>query len=175
VTREPSSGPIGALIRLALAERVTLPANESAESLALLFAADRLDHLACEVMPLLRDGYVVVTDRYDLSSLTYQTATATPGREASSVAWIRELNKHAHRPDVTLVLDVSPGVAADRRRARGGRREIYDDPDLQARLAAAYTRAEELVPGDKIVHVDGDGDVDQVGAAIRVALAPFLR
>ena len=54
------------------------------------------------------------------------------------------------------MLDVSPEVAAARRRAPRGRAELFDDDDLQARLAAAYRRRRGLVPGDRVVHVDGD-------------------
>ncbi len=49
--------------------------------MALLFAADRLDHVSSEIEPHLRDGYVVISDRYDLSSLAYQSITAG-GRDA---------------------------------------------------------------------------------------------
>ena len=171
VTREPSGGPVGSLIRLVLTGRISLPAR-SAGAMALLFAADRLDHLESEVAPLLRDGYVVISDRYDLSSLTYQTTTAD--EEKAAVAWVRELNKYARRPDVTLILNASPEVAANRRRLRGGPIELYDDNDLQARLAAAYRRADEFVPKDKLLHVDGDGDVDAVATAVAAALEPFL-
>jgi dTMP kinase len=173
VTREPSSGPIGSLIRLVLTERLTLPSMKNAEMMALLFAADRLDHIECDIAPHLRDGYVVVSDRYDLSSITYQSATAARD-DAELLGWIRTLNKHARRPDVTLVLDVSPDVAAARRRARGGARELFDDADLQARLAAAYRRAEELLPGDRFVHVDGDADPDTVERSVAAALERYL-
>jgi dTMP kinase len=172
VTREPSTGPIGSLIRLGLTQRLTLPSTNQAEIMALLFAADRLDHVAAEIGPLLRDGYVVISDRYDLSSLTYQSATASGGE--ATLAWIRDLNRHARRPDVTVVLDVSAHVAAQRRRARGGAAEIFDDPDLQARLAEAYRRAHDLVPGDKVIHVDGDRDADAVAAALAAALEPYF-
>jgi len=188
VTREPSSGPVGSLIRLVLTHRLSFPALHHAEIMALLFAADRLDHAEEEVAPHLRDGSVVISDRYDLSSLAYQSATALsesgfparPSRPTGAsgqtdvVAWIRELNRYAMRPDVTLVLDVSPDVAAARRRARGGAHELFDDADLQARLARAYRGAEELLPGDKVVHVNGDGHPDEVAVAIVQTLAPFV-
>jgi dTMP kinase len=174
VTREPSTGPIGAQIRLVLSHRTALPTTHQAEVMALLFAADRLDHLASEVEPYLRDGYVVLSDRYDLSSLAYQSITAGDGDPASVVGWIRELNRHARRPDVTVVLDVSPDVAAARRRQRGGAAELFDDVDLQARLAAAYRRAEDLVPGDRVLHVDGDAHEDVVARSLEAALAPFV-
>lgn len=174
VTREPSAGPVGSLIRLILTQRITLPRAHQAEAMALLFAADRLDHVAAEVEPHLRDGYVVVSDRYDLSSLAYQSITAGAGDAAASVEWIRALNRHARRPDVTVVLDVSPEVAAQRRRERGGAAEIFDDADLQSRLAAAYLRAEAFVPGDRVIHVNGEAGEDAVAAAVAAALAPIV-
>ena len=174
VTREPSTGPIGSMIRLALTHRLALPSTHQAHMMALLFAADRLDHVATEIDPHLRDGYVVLSDRYDLSSLAYQSTTANENEElsAGTVCWIRELNRHARRPDVTVVLDVSPAVAAARRRARGGAAELFDDAEVQARLAEAYLDSESLVPGDEVVHINGDGSPDAVAAAIAAALDP---
>jgi len=182
VTHEPSTGPIGTQIRLVLRHRLMMPATHQAEAMALLFAADRLDHVAAEIDPLLRDGYVVISDRYDLSSLAYQSITSAQATDAppsqrvvgANVEWIRELNRFARRPHVTVVLDVSPGVAAARRRARGGAAEIYEDEALQARLSAAYLVADELVPGDRVIHLDGDRDPDAVAAAVTSALAPFV-
>ena len=72
------------------------------------------------------------------------------------------------------VLDVSPEVANARRRARGGARELFEDDGLQARLASAYRNAELLVPGDRLVHVDGNGDTNEVAKAVARALAPFV-
>ncbi|HYY53573.1 MAG TPA: dTMP kinase, partial [Myxococcales bacterium] len=75
LTREPSDGPIGTLIRLALTGRLGLPQRSgplTEEALALLFAADRVDHLAAVIEPALERGELVVCDRYVLSSLAYQ-------------------------------------------------------------------------------------------------------
>ncbi|WP_437735128.1 dTMP kinase [Sorangium sp. So ce1335] len=176
VTREPSSGPVGSLLRLMLTHRVSLPSARQAEVMALLFSADRLDHLGAEVEPLLRDGYVVISDRYDLSSLAYQSTTAAGGEgdPGKIVQWIRELNRHARRPDVTVVIDVAPEIAERRRRARGGAEELFEQTELQARLAEAYRRAEQLVPGDRVIHIDGDGEVEGVSRAIVAALGPIV-
>jgi dTMP kinase len=178
VTREPSVGPVGSLIRLALTHRVPLPEARRAQQMALLFAADRLDHVAHEIEPHLDVGDVVISDRYDLSSLAYQSTSAAEAPPTSAaldmVSWIRELNRYARRPDATVVLDVSPEVAAARRTARGGPRELFDDADLQRRLAAAYLRAEDLIPGDRVIHIDGDRDAASVTAAIAAAVTPLV-
>jgi dTMP kinase len=171
------------MIRQILAHRIVIPSEWGAASpgwttMALLFAADRMDHLDAEVLPRLRDGIIVISDRYDLSSLAYQSATAPANdpEEAKRIAsWIRDLNRHARRPDLTLVLDVRPEVAAARRDNRGGARELYEDGELQARLAEAYATAEQLVAGDPLVHIDANASIDQVVGASFAAIETLLR
>jgi dTMP kinase len=175
VTREPSTGPIGVFIREILAGRAVLPSSPEGDLMALLFAADRLDHVRGEIEPELARGAVVLSDRYDLSSLAYQsvaTSSRLPAHEL--VAWIRSLNRFARRPDVTLVVDVSPEVAAQRRERRGAAEDLYEKVALQARLAKAYAHAEALVPGDRVVHIRGDGDIDTVASLVQGALAPWV-
>ncbi len=173
LTCEPSTGPIGSLIRQVLGRRlfvpdVTGPRNFNWSTMALLFGADRMDHLDSTVAPALRAGSVVISDRYDLSSLAYQSVTAHNGSE--SIPWIRELNAQALRPDVTIVLDVPAEVAEERRRSRGGVEEMFEARELQARLATIYARGEELVPNDRVLHVSGVGTVSDVAARILEAV-----
>jgi dTMP kinase len=168
-TCEPSNGPIGMLIRQVLQKRLFVPDATGPRAfawstMALLFAADRMDHLDSAIVPALREGAVVVTDRYDLSSLAYQSLTAPGGDKV--VPWIRELNAAALRPDLTVVIDVPAEVAEQRRKARGGMQEIFDSSELQERLVQVYGRAEQLLPGDALVHVSGIGDVAEVAGRI---------
>lgn len=167
-TREPSDGPIGNMLRQILGGRVVVPGIRgprppSWSTMALLFAADRLDHVEAEILPNLLDGVTVVSDRYVHSSVAYQSIT---GGDADAVAWVKELNRHARRPDLTIVLDVPPAVASQRRIERGHGREIYDDDELQAQLAAFYLDIEAHFPGERIVHVDGCRTVDEIAADI---------
>jgi dTMP kinase len=169
LTCEPSTGPIGSLIRQVLQRRLfvpdaTGPRNFDWSTMALLFAADRMDHLDSTVLPALRAGSVVISDRYDLSSLAYQSATAHDGSDP--IPWIRQLNAQAIRPDVTIVIDVPAEVAEERRRARGGVEEMFEARELQARLATVYARAEELVPDDRVLHVPGVGQVPEIAARV---------
>jgi dTMP kinase len=118
---------------------------------------------------------VVISDRYDLSSIAYQWASAgTDAGNPDFGAWLRDLNRFARRPDVTVVLDVSPDKAEERRRERHGAVELYEVASLQVRLAELYRDAEQLVPGDRIIHIDGDQRVEQVSAAVIEALAPIV-
>jgi dTMP kinase len=168
-TCEPSAGPIGALIRQVLQRRLfvadaTGPRAFAWSTMALLFAADRMDHLDSTIVPALREGKIVLSDRYDLSSLAYQSLTAPNGDKV--VPWIRELNAAALRPDLTIVIDVPVEIAEERRRSRGGVEEMFESRDLQTRLCGAYREAEALVPQDRVTHVTGVGAVSDVAASI---------
>lgn len=176
LTREPTSRAIGTLIRAALQHQLVLPEGHTVTlppaSLALLFAADRLDHLEHVVEPALARGAVVISDRFDLSSLVYQSATDPDG--AGALEWLRRINERARRPDLTVVVDVPAEVAEERRRLRGGVAELFEQRTLQERLAASYTTAETLVPGDRLVHVRGDRDQEAVRGDILDAVLACL-
>lgn len=168
VTREPTSGPVGKFLRLALAGKLTgegdVPVSLDWSAMALLFSADRLDHLLREIDPALARGAVVISDRYDLSSLIYQSATCPEGEAV--LPWLRSLNARARRPDLTLVLDVSPEVAEERRRSRAGDPEIFEKAELQRRLAQLYKRAAEFVPEDTLKLLSGDGNLAEVAELV---------
>ncbi len=168
-TREPSDGPIGMLLRQVLAGRVVVPGVSGARppswsTMALLFAADRLDHVEAEIAPNLIDGVTVISDRYDHSSVAYQTLTAGGGMDA--MTWIKEINRFARRPDLTIVLDLPPQVAARRRLERTGGREIYDDEQLQEQLARFYREIETHFPDDRVVHVDANRPIEDVAVDV---------
>ncbi len=171
LTAEPSGGPVGALLRQVLSGRVGGGGGEGFDSsaLALLFAADRLDHHAAEIAPRLAEGTDVVSDRYTLSSLAYQSLTT------GDAAWVERLNARAPAPDLTLFLRVRPAVAGRRRFAESGSRELYEVPAFQRRVARAYERSLELLRrrGERVVVVGGEGAVEAVAEAVLAAVAPF--
>jgi dTMP kinase len=88
--------------------------------------------------------------------------------------WIRALNQHAPRPDLTLVLDVDPDVAEARRIARGQPEELFERRELQRRLAQLYARAEQLVPGDRVLHIAADAALPDVAAQVWEGVARLL-
>lgn len=169
-TREPSDGPIGTLIRQSLGKRLVRPDGQrlTPETLALLFAADRIDHLASEVFPLLERGVTVVCDRYTLSSIAYQGQEIDP-------AFVREINARAAAPDVTFYVRVSPEVALERRRGRHLGDELYEALETQRRVARAYdeaARAFHLTHHVRVV--DGERSVDEVAADCLAQVRPLL-
>ncbi len=163
-TREPSRGAIGTLIRQRLSV-VTAPLDPAA--LALLFAADRLDHIASEVEPALGAGAVVLSDRYFLSSLAYQALDCDP-------AWIREINARAPRPDLTLLISLPVEVAfarVQRRMAQEGAiEERFDALALQRRIAGHYQQFSGDPALGPVCIVDGDQPPEAVTAGLSEAL-----
>jgi len=158
LTREPSDGPIGRLIREMLTGSHALPADPISQStFGLLFAADRLDHMQREVEPRLAAGIAVVSDRWYHSSLAYQGTGADRD-------WILTLNARARRPDLTIFLQVRPEIAAQRRVAAGRVQELFDDLEMQHEVDAGYraTCAELTALGERIEIIDGELSPDVV-------------
>jgi dTMP kinase len=166
-TREPSDGPVGTLVRQVLTGRLVVPGGRAPGwvTMALLFAADRMDHVESEIEPFLAEGGVVVSDRYDASSLAYQSVSS--GSQAKdAVEWIRTLNRYVRRPDLTIVLDVSPETAAERRLFRAEAAQLYDQNEVQRALAAFYRDLARHIPNDKVEVIDASGAIDDVHARV---------
>ncbi|MBX5483624.1 MAG: dTMP kinase [Myxococcaceae bacterium] len=169
VTRQPSDGPIGTMVRQALTGRLVLPNGAgplTEDTLALLFAADRLDHLAAVIEPALARGEIVLCDRYVLSSLAYQGSALPP-------AWVEQINARARRPDLTLFLEVDARTAARRRAVRGHDAELFEADERQRRIARQYRAAiRRRASSERIVRIDGGQPIEAVTAA---ALAEIER
>lgn len=173
VTAEPSSGPIGALVRQVLTRRVAGGSGTGEfdpAALALLFAADRLDHVASEIRPRLADGWDVVSDRFTLSSLAYQSLTC------GDVGWVEAINARSLAPDLTLFLVVSPRTALRRRYAASATREIFEVPAFQTRVAGAYRAGIQRLRrrGQRVELVDGEEPIEEVTAALARAIARLI-
>jgi dTMP kinase len=166
-TREPSTGPIGRLLREALLGRLGMPEGASMDgrTMALLFAADRIDHLQREVEPHLASGTTVISDRYLLSSLAYQA-------EEAEREWVLGLARGILRPDLTLFLDLPVEVAAQRRAAAGRPVERYDADSYLAKVSANYRLLARQDPS--VLTLDGAASKDEVTAAMCRAIAPLF-
>ena len=169
VTAEPSGGPVGALLRQVLTGRVRGRGGGELDpgAVALLFAADRLDHVAAEIAPRLADGVDVISDRFTLSSLAYQAITT------GDADWVARLNDRALAPDLVVFLRARPSVALARRRAGSADPELYEVSDFQRRVARGYERALDVLrsAGQRVVVLDGEAPVDAVADAVWAAVS----
>jgi len=104
ITKEPTSGLIGGLIK----SQLTHDWKSSQVCLQLLFSADRAYHLEKEVIPLLKKGINVISDRYFFSTMAYGNL------EIKDLDWLIEINKKFILPDLTFFLKVSPKICIQR-------------------------------------------------------------
>ena len=165
VTREPSAGPIGTLIRQALAD-----ASQFDEAtMALLFAADRLEHIR-EMKAHLAAGEIVLCDRYVLSSLAYNSQTLT-------LEWILALNQEADKrlhPDLTLYFDLSEQTALARIGARSGDRERYETQRQLYQVREMYRMLADVRLDDNVTPIDASQTPDAIADDVWQAVAPLL-
>jgi dTMP kinase len=165
-TSEPSTGPIGALLRRHLGRQIELGGPE-AEALA--FAADRMDHVTNEVEPALARGETVVADRYYLSSLAYQALSC-------DLDWLSEINGFALRPDLTVFLSVPVDVGVARFSSRATRERFEEDRDQLAHIAEKYDEAMAALRqgGEEVRVIDGARSPAEVHADIVRLAADIL-
>ncbi len=163
VSREPSDGPVGKLIRQQLSGGV------SDGVLPYLFAADRRDHFDSVILPGLARGENVLSDRCALSSFAYQA-------EAHGLSRVMRLNEDFPPPDLVILLDLAPEVCLARILARGLPRDRFETLDRLRTIAAGYDaaiRALGEVPGRwHIVRIDASGTPDEVAARVAKAVWP---
>jgi len=158
-TTEPSHGRIGRLIR----KHVLVRKNRLSGVLeALLFAADRVDHSAREVVPALKADKVVVTDRYLYSSLAYQGATGL------DLKWVEEVNRWAIKPDVTIYIDILPEIVLTRLKRE---KSIMETLQNQRRVREIYLK---LVENYGLIVVDGNKSRRVVAQEIMNVVINFL-
>jgi len=161
LTKEPTDGLVGGLIRACL--RGEWKADPM--TLQLLFAADRSHHVNTVILPALKSGRAVVTDRYLFSSLAY-------GSLDLDYEWLKLVNSRFPLPHVTFVLDIEPEVAIRRIREDRFAIELFEELEKLERVRAAYSRiAKEF---ENVHVVKTDDEVDEVQKKIEEVLGKQL-
>jgi len=156
--REPGGTPLAEVARSAVLDP-SLDATEEAE-LFLMLAA-RADLVRRVIRPALDRGSIVLSDRYDLSTMAYQVAGRKLPRD--SVISANQLATGGLAPDITLVLDAPIEVAQERSVAKGTAPDRIESAGdgVRERIARAFREAR----GDGIEHIDATGTADEVEAA----------
>lgn len=159
-TAEPSRGQMGRFIKK---HYLHADSRGSAVAEALLFAADRVEHLKSEVLPALEKGKIVVSDRYVFSSLAYQ------GAAGLGLKWIEEVNKHAVRPDLALFIDVDPKTVTGRLKRK---KSVMENLETQLKVREVYSK---YVENGALLRIDGNKSKREVTKEIWRVVNDFLR
>jgi dTMP kinase len=158
-TTEPSTGKVGRLIRRYVLDR---KGRVPIALEALLFAADRVDHLEKEIKPALKNGKVVACDRYVYSTLAYQ------GAAGLDLKWIELINRFALIPDLALFLDVPPEMVVKRLKQK---RSVMETLPNQQRVREVYM---QMVREGRLNLVDGTKSKEKVSEQILTIVSSFL-
>jgi dTMP kinase len=158
-TAEPTSGKIGRLIK-----RYCLHGGKRVSAIveALLFAADRFEHVNNEIIPALKEGKIVVSDRYVYSSLAYQ------GAAGLDLKWIEAVNVHALRPSLAIFVDVEPEIAIKRLKSK---KSVMEDFETQKKVRSVYLG---FVEKGELVRIDGNKSKAEVAEVILNFVTKFL-
>ena len=158
-TTEPSRGKIGSFIR----ERCLYEEKRLDSAVeALLFAADRVEHVQNEVIPALNEGQLVVSDRYLYSSLAYQ------GSAGLNIDWIDAINKHALKPDLAVFIDVAPEIVLKRLNRK---KSVMETVETQKKVREIYLK---FVANGALIRIDGDMPINEVSEAMHTRVMKFL-
>jgi len=158
-TAEPSRGEIGSFIK-----EYCLHGETRVSSIveALLFAADRFEHVEKEVIPTLNEGKLVVSDRYVYSSLAYQGATGL------DLEWIEKINEHAIRPHLAVFIDVEPETVIQRLKPK---KSVMENLGTQQKVREVYMK---FVEKGELVKIDGNNFKQEVADDILTVVLGFL-
>lgn len=166
-TREPGGTSLGTALR-----EVLLHSGESVNprAEALLFAADRAQHVAHLIAPALAAGDWVLTDRYSDSSIAYQGA----GRELdrAEIARLSTWASDGLTPDLTVLLDVPTHVGASRRAGPADRMESAPQT-FHEQVRRGFLDLAAAAP-ERYLVLDATGAPEAIAAAIRERLAPWV-
>lgn len=170
-TREPTDGPIGSLIHQCMTGRTS--ANE--QTLAALFAADRLDHLLNKTDGLcqkLQAGLSILSDRYILSNYAYQSVQVP-------LEWLMQLNSQATqllKPDCYIFIDVEPEISLERMAKGRFHRELYETRERLTEVRNRYFDLFSRLEGQEhIFIVNGDQPVESISKDIWGHLSQYYK
>jgi dTMP kinase len=167
-THEPGATKIGMRLRALLLDTSHTGMSPHAE--ALMYAADRAEHVASVIAPALDRGAIVITDRYVDSSLAYQGAGRNlPVDEIARFNWWATGGR---TPDLTILLDMDP-MAGLSRRTRSADRLEAEPADFHLRVRGGFLALARAEP-DRYLVLDADRPPDQITRDIQDRVRELL-
>ena len=168
VTFEPTAGKHGSAVRRLLASEESPEAN--AGKCLELYVKDRKEHLEKEVLPALKEGKIVVCDRFKYSTIAYQKEQGIPVKK------ILSLHKGMRKPDLVLILDV-PSSASMKRIESDPKRKVYDKFEKEKfleKVRMSFLNMPKLLPGENIKVIDASRPIEEVFASVQKEVEKLL-
>jgi dTMP kinase len=167
-THEPGATKVGMRLRALLLDTAHTGMSPHAE--ALMYAADRAEHVASVIEPALARGGIVITDRYVDSSLAYQGTGR--GLRAAEIAQLNSWATGGRMPDLTILLDMPPEAGLGRR-ARSADRLEAEPLEFHRRVRSGFLALARAEPSRYLV-IDASRPVGEVSAQIKDRVREIL-
>lgn len=161
MTKEPTNNIIGGLIR----GQLTKDWHTGQDCLQLLFAADRAHHLEREILPALKTGYVVISDRYLFSTIAY-------GALGTDYEWLKKINERFRQPDLYFIIDVAPETCIERMKKSRHQLELFEEVEKLKKVRENFLRLSKEYKD--IYVINGERLVDDIFNDIKLILKPSL-
>jgi dTMP kinase len=156
-THEPTDGATGRFIKELLGGEHSIDQM----ALQLLFVSDRAEHVNGLILPKIKEGYSVVTDRYMFSSIAYGAASGVDAE------WLRKVSGKFPLPDATFVCDVDPEIAVQRIGKRNDKKESVAYFEKLSFLSSARSEFRSMSGLYKNYYVvDSSGTVEEIHSNI---------
>ena len=140
VTKEPTNSMVGGIIRVILKKEWEV----DPVTFALLFAADRAHHVNKEIKPLLEKGVHIISDRYILSTIAFES-------DSVDIEWLKLINKRFPQPDLTFILNVPGKICAERiAKSRFGF-EYFETPEKLEAVRENYLKLKNHFPNTHVI------------------------
>jgi len=152
LTKEPTkNSEAGQKIRQILDKRIT---GVRPRQLQKLFAEDRKEHLEKVIIPALKEGKIVISDRYFFSSLAYGTSSGV------DLDWLIKINNQFLLPDLTIILRVAPEICLQRIEKRGNKKTLFEEKEKLTKVWQIY----QLLPKrfENVYIIDGERSIEEI-------------
>jgi len=149
LTKEQTDNFIGGLIKSSLKEHI----KTSSLTLQLMFVADRSHHLESEIEPAIKEGKIVISDRYLFSTLAF-------GSLDVDIDFLKLINSKFRKPDLTFIIDCSPEVCLERISKERFHSEVYEEKNKLERVRKNYMSLKNYFPNVYII--DGNRSKEEV-------------
>ncbi len=166
---EPTDGNIGKQIRTILSGKEKVDSR----TMALLFAADRMEHVTGKngILNHLEKGVTVISDRYYFSSYAYQMVNMP-------LEWVMEINRQASllaKPDCHLFIDVLPQTCLERIMQNRTSADIFENKNYLTQTRENFLRIiEKTSKEERVIFIDGNADLETVFERVKKQIKPLF-
>ena len=165
-TKEPTLDSIaGKKIRKILDKKIRITPGQ----LQRLFVQDRKEHLKKKIIPGLKKGKVVISDRYFFSSFAYGSA------EGLNLDWLVKINKRFLTPDLIFILKVNPEICIERIKKRKKLRTLFETKEKLQKVWQVYEKLPDYFKEMDIRIIDGEQTIEKVFSQIKKILIKNIK